>query len=209
DAREAAGDLAELLLGRQAAVRELAHVEGEADAAQRIDRLTRLSLFSTIVERDHPEPAAVEDVVQGPLVPAGREAELLVLPQRVVVGADALEMGEDGARLGAQPGGRLAQIQLVGEQRAVARAVDQEAGVELFAPAGAQDDAVVADLQVRDVGLLMVDGAMPDGGVDHVEVDVLPVEMALREERSGRRDEKMGLRRVLALAVLMVEEADG
>jgi hypothetical protein len=159
-----------------------------------------------VVERDHPEPARVEAVVQGAVVPG---AGLLVAHRSfaVVEGLDTDHVREERARVGPCPGRHLPQAELVRHRRAETTAVDEVLAVELLALVRPQHDAVRAAVDVLDAGGQPAVRAVADREVEQVGVGVLAEQVALGAVPL-RDHQLVDLLGVLRLALGVVHEPE-
>lgn len=199
DTREAREELVEFLLRGDVRFRVNTRVELQADAHQVVGRAR------VVVERNHPEPAAREHVVQGPLVPA---PALPLDLEDVVERLDPEHVRVEAARVRLEATRLFAELELDRERRAGAAAVDHVPAGEPFALGGGHRDAVFVGVVFGHVRLLANRAAVFDGGLQQVGVDVLPVIVALRTPRQLGNDALRELFRVVLLAGFMEHEAE-
>lgn len=199
DAREPREECVEFLLRGDVRFRVDTRVELQADAHQVVGRPR------VVVERNHPEPAALEHVVQGPLVPT---PALPLDLEDVVERLDPEHVRVEAARMRLEAARLFTQRELGRERRAGPAAVDHVPAGEPFALGGGHRDAVLVRVVFRHGRLLADRAAVFDRGLQQVGVDVLPVIMALRPPRQFGDDALRELLRIVLLAGLVEYEAE-
>ena len=195
-------DPPELLLRAPLRVRVPAPVQHHAHAGQRVRP------GAVVVERDNPDPPAVEDVVHGGLAERRRHAVLAGRVDQQVGALDPDHVGVESAGVGAEPRLLVAHPEQVGDQGAHAAGVDEECGLERLAGGRAQLDEVLLEPDVLDPGLRPEGRAVLDGQRGQVGVGVLPEQVGVGTERWRQRRQLVAVLDPVPLAGCVVHVAE-
>ncbi len=168
----------------------------------------RIGAVLVIVERNDPEPAALEDVVQRAL--RQRIFQSVVLSRLPTWSYNLTPtMCVKMARVFVRNfSGIVAQAKLVRQNRFHPRAVDQKLSFKRFAFVAGERDEIFLDIDLRNLGLLPHVRAVIQRHRHHVSVRVLAEEMAIRSHWRRERRILVRLQCVLVLALSLVEKTE-
>ena len=136
---------------------ELAHIEAQPHA----DAFVGGSF--AVIERDDPQPAAVEDVVAGAGVPGAGRLRHAFGQVQIVVRLHVDHVREEAAGLQPDAWWIVAQVPHAGEHVPAAGGIGDELGADGFTFFGRKGDALRIRLDVLDAGVVFDRGAVVNG----------------------------------------------